>query len=229
MGLKEDEDKLFGTEPVKPAGTEPAKPPEGEEPPKPPSVLESKLDGEGIPEEYRGKSVSDILEELKTAKAQPVQPTAPTRPAEGAKPAAMTLEELEKLSYTQPLKASAILFQTLSEPLVKELRGTGERFAKQEIAKKDHYKRFEKEIEGVAAQLDPSLRTNPEAWEKCYDMVVGRHVKELVGEVAQGTTTISGGNPPPPQSEKVVLNDEQKRIADQLGLKEEDYIAGMKR
>src|SRR3990172_901874 len=183
MGLKEDEDKLFGNEPAKPAGGEPAKPSEGGEPPKPPSVLETKLDGDAVPEEYRGKSVSDILEELKTRKAAPpapdVRPAEPAKPAEGSKPPAMTLEELEKLSYTQPLKASAILFQTLSEPLVKELRGTGERFAKQEIAKKDHYKRFAKEIDGVAAQLDPSLRTNPEAWEKCYDMVVGRHMKEL--------------------------------------------------
>ncbi len=230
MGLKEEEDKLFGNDPAKPAEGEVQKPAGQPAEGKP---LETKLDGEGVPEEYRGKSVSEILEELKTTKSEnaslkEVKPPEPAKPAETAKPAGqMSLEDLEKLSFTNPLKASAILFQSLSEPLVKELRGTGERFAKQEIQKKEYYKRYAKEIDEVAAKLEPGLRTNPEAWDRCYDIVVGRHIGEITEEAKQGSTSLSSGNPPPPQKEKIMLNDEQKQIAQQLGLKEEDYIAGM--
>lgn len=230
MALKDEEEKLFGNEPPKPGGGEPPKP--GETPPAAVKPLETKLDGDEVPVEYRGKSVIEILEELKTTKSKAEdlerRVNEPPKPAEPPRPQGqMTMEDLQKLSYTDPLKASAILFQTMSEPLVKELRGTGERFAKQEISKKEHFKRYEKEINEVAGKLDPSLRTNPEAWERCYDIVVGRHVSEIVEEVKQGSTSISGSNPPPPQKEKVVLTEEQKQIAGQLGLKEEEYIAGI--
>lgn len=48
-----------------------------------------------------------------------------------------------------------------------------------------YYDRFKKEIEECLAQVDPSVRANPEAYKWAHDTIVGKHHEELAKEAEE--------------------------------------------
>lgn len=49
------------------------------------------------------------------------------------------------------------------------------------------FKRYEKEVRGLAGQCEPALRGRPETWEACFTNVLGAHRKELENERIEAT------------------------------------------
>lgn len=54
-----------------------------------------------------------------------------------------------------------------------------------ELAERELFVRFEKEIKGLVGQCDPALRGNPETWQAAFDNILGRNHKVLSAERAE--------------------------------------------
>lgn len=191
------------------------------------------LTGDHIPEKYRGKKASAIAEEnarleaqlAEAKKAPPQQPQQVDQRQKG--PNEMTLEELEDLGYRNPVKASAIMMQRYSEPIVRQVQANARQLAEQSVQALPHYKRFEKEIKEHVAKAAPDAQGNPELHKRVYEMVVGGHHDELIREAATGGTGLPGGGAPKKEPEKAELTAEQKEVAKKFNMTEDDYRANM--
>lgn len=210
--------------------------------------VEDAAEGEGEGEAAEGvkdgeveASLDDVLKEVAALRKQNEASMAKgqlAKPADDAKPdeepalqsadgQPMSMDDLRQMAYTDPLRATAIVFNTMSQPLVKEFRAIGEKFAEAQVSAKADYKRFRGEVHEVVGKMNTDMRAKPEAWERAYEMVRGRHIDELVKEAVTGATAPSGPARGAPTKRKVELTDEQRQIAKKLGVTDEDYIGGM--
>lgn len=196
------------------------------------------LDGEDIPEAFRGKKAKEIVDqilmtstELERLKAQLSEKE---RMLEETKRGTRqpTEEELkrerEREFFSDPigflekhhLERTAPIVNQYFEDQAKLQR----ELAKQRIGEKE-FKRFEKRINELIMGVPVSERARPEAWDIAYTIALGEEARKKASEMSarEGYHVETEGSPRR-EEKKVSLSEEEKRVASKFGMSEEDYI-----
>ena len=128
----------------------------------------------------------------------------PPPPAQGEVTEEQYLEAVDNRDYATVRRYNeqrdARLIKTHIEPLRAGGLNAIAGLTKQSIESKEHYKRFEKEINELIETMSPEIRIQPIAYQMAYDTVVGRHHGELVTEerekaLRQGVDPAQAGRP----------------------------------
>lgn len=163
----------------------------------PPKAAEFKLEGDDIPEEFRGKTALEIATQAKAFQnalrmsedARVTMKTAfESRPAEPApKPVEeepeMTREQLKELYDTDPLEAMAKMTEIAEKRATKNFStrlgqmessgvGLAENWARQEFP--DEFKLFGEELDKFVKQFPPATFTTKKGWEEAISFVRGK-------------------------------------------------------
>lgn len=164
----------------------------------PPKASEFKLEGDDIPEEFRGKTAAELVASAKafqtalrmsedsrtTMKAAfDARPTEVVKPAEPVEEAEMTREQLKELYDTDPLAAMEKFTEIAEKRATKnfnvrlgQMESSGlsmaENWAKQEFP--DEFKLFGKELETFVAKFPPATFTTKKGWEDAISYVRGQ-------------------------------------------------------
>lgn len=169
-----------------------------------PTDLNKTLEGEGIPDDLKGKPIKDVIAEIAARKereataavaeeaarraiaaAQPA-PTAAAQPAHQPEPEQkdLTEDELAKLYEEDPLKAIKVMNAQAEKRVMKNMEGRMApmaggfaQLAEQEARKKyaSEFALFEPEIQQLISQLpNKALLSNPKAWDDLVGLIRGR-------------------------------------------------------
>lgn len=173
-------------------------------PPESPKLDDVKLDGDNVPEEFRGKSVADMLKAVKglgdslklseeaRQRAETLAKLASERPAAAPIPAQppveepkeLSDEELNELYANEPLKAIRAMQDSMIRRVERNLNArigsltTGSASAVEQAARQkypDEFKIFEQDIKDMVAVLpDKSVLANPQAWDDLVSFIRGK-------------------------------------------------------
>jgi len=222
-----------------PVSGEPAAPttqPEGGTPPAAPapstSPLDIALDGEGIPQEFKGKTVKDILasvSDLMGAKTRAEQEAAQwrtyvaTQQAAPAAPAGPAPEDPLADIDPKVLQGLQVLFQNQFNMQMAPMHAALGNVMKNYVAAMaEDFPQYEERATQIFNQLPPQFRYSDQyGWKFAYNMA-----KAEKAGLPRPAVTHPGVAPtafPTPPS-KPTLTDDQKKIAKNLGLSEDDYI-----
>lgn len=165
----------------------------------PPTPGEIKLDGDAIPEEYRGKTVADIIarakatesalrisEDARLSLSQSAQNRQDAPPSQQQEPEVpnITREQIQELYEKDPIEAMELVnnlaiaraekhMNNRFGQLVSSVSDTTENWAKQEFA--DEFKVLGKEIEEFRRSLpDQRVFTSKKGWEDLVSYVRGQ-------------------------------------------------------
>jgi len=168
--------------------------------PAPPNLAEIKLDGEDVPDEYKGKSVVDLMKQaaaladaLKTSERARTQAdqmatlaarTAPQAPETPKEEPPLTREQLAELHQTDPLKAieymqaqaikaAASNFEARLGSLAQSSAASAEAQARVKYA--DEFQVLGPEISAMIQQIPNAAQvlTSAEAWDRVIGLVRG--------------------------------------------------------
>lgn len=199
----------------------------------PPSVpaigLDTKLDGDQIPEELRGKSLSEVIGMLKTPPPiPPVQPdTTVVEPPQPQLTQEEQMAELRSRFYQDPVGTVTELVRMAVEPIVNNIYLDKAEKGKNSISSQADYPLLEKDINEFMSNVPVHLRANPKTWDIAYKYAKGKNFDELVKRSAPAPQ--APPNLPPPTGggagTGVVtsLTPEEKVAAEKMGISEEDY------
>jgi hypothetical protein len=172
--------------------------------------------------------MGDFLKEQREAKEE-------TRRKDAAAKAAAKAEETDDTWLTDPKKAA----QDMLQPLVIDQINTKSRMLAREIF--DDGKEFEfyqgdfkQKVDSYIEKLPPSARVEPASIKNCYFLVLGQSQSEIrEGKLksrfaATSTSSAKDSGAREGENAPVTLNDDQKRAADKLGIKHDDYAKNVK-
>ena len=178
--------------------------------------LSQKLDGDSIPEEFRGMTVDQLLQRAKghveVIKRMTVpKPDAPTpTPQPAAQPSApeplpqITAEQFREIYERDPVEALAVygqvtearmmrMFEDRLKPLVGNIGSSAEFQARQQFP--DEFKLFENEIRQAAAQVpNRQALATPEGWAAIVKYVRGENDEKWF-EYKMSKRSSSGSEP----------------------------------
>jgi len=159
---------------------------------------------------------------------------APAAPVESREPSSADYYSDPRKAVTDQIKGMNLVTQEQFNTLTQGLQQSAIVAAKMGAREgKEYWARFEREISEVMRPIPPHQQAQPAMWETAYDMVVGKHAKELyeegkrMGAQPPAESTTPGFTPVEP--EKTELNAEQKEVAKRLSRTEEQYKRGLKR
>lgn len=202
-----------------------------------PAELANETDPKKIAAYYQkaaAVAVQAVKDEAEERIRQATPPTPPVTPPPTREPSNADF-------YTDPRKAVKDQVNALNLVTQDEFRQMTAGLQQSAIAAaemaaqrgKEYWTRFEREIREVMAKVAPHQQAMPAFWEHAYEMVLGRHAKDLYEEGkrvgSQPSSEQVTQQTPPIAPEKVELTAEQKDIAKRLGRTEEQYKRGMKR
>jgi hypothetical protein len=194
----------------------------------PPSPLETKLDGDGIPEEFRGKSVKDVLSSLndiKAAKTRAEQEAAQWRALTASKMEPPKTEEEDPLSAVDPkiLEGLQRRFNGQIEPMHMAVGSILKMAARAEF---EDFAEYEKEATQIYNSLPAVHRYSDEyGWRFAYNMAKSTRASHAPKKSATHPNMAPSMQPPAPA--KTELTDLQKKIAKEMDITEEEYIKFM--
>lgn len=209
-------------------------------PPQPPSPVV--LQGEHIPEAFRGKTDKEVVEMLLNTSAelertrgqiserdQQIEQLKPKPPLEQLSEAEKRVLKEKELINDPTGWVEKHVEQRLA-PLTQEyFKGQSEVQLNLAKGDKENYPSFhvlEKDIRSILEKMPLEARANPMSIKFAYDMaevpVLRKMIKE--GRVRDGLHSEGGGSPPPEPPKKVVLDDEEKAVAKRFGMTEDEYV-----
>jgi hypothetical protein len=213
-------------------------PPQPTPPPPGPVVLQ----GDDIPEAFRGKTAKEVVElvlntsaeaeRLKGALSQREMEIEALRP----KPQFEQLSDAEKKALKEkefindPLAFMDKHYDERMKPMADEYyKGQAEIQLNIIKGDKDRYPGFkdlEKDVRGLLDKMPVEVRANPMAIDWAYKMAEYPVLQKMVreGKVREGMHVEGGGSPPPEAAKKVVLDDDEKSVAKRFGMTDEEYI-----
>ena len=146
-------------------------------------------------------------------------------------------QELEELALTDPVKAAELIADRKMGPLVAAQINTNSILLRKQIfddnpGDYEYYQgEFKNEVDKLIDNLDLKHKTNPEAIKNCYAVALFNKQKEIKeGKLKSRFAAASKHSESENKQDKdqITLNDDQKRAARNLGIKEEDYAKMMK-
>lgn len=163
---------------------------------------------------------------------------------------AKSKKDLEKEFYANPLEHTAQIAKTVSEAIqqraMQEMGGSFETL--KEVARQaarsenpELFDRYALEIESKVAGTLPTQQTNIHVWKAAFNVIKGEHLNEVLaserekagkGNQAPALHLSSDGGPAPagrpaaPAPAAAKLSDDEKSVARNLGLSDEQYAAG---
>lgn len=210
------------------------------EPPAEPKPLV--LDGEGIPEPFRGKPVKTVVDELLKTSTELER-----LKAEASQREAQLLQELEKIKqpahpkteeelkrerekefFSDPISFLEKLHSERTAPMVvqyfEDQSKLQREFAKQRIGHKE-FSKYEKRIDELIKGVPPDQRARPETWDLAYTLALGEEARKMFTEknVREGYHVEGVVSPPEAKSAKPTLSDEERAVATKFGMTEEEY------
>lgn len=168
----------------------------------PPKLDDIIIDGEGVPEDVKGKKASEILqkmtaltESLRISEQARMQMQAATTGREVAPPPTpeapkvMTEEEFDKLYQENPAKAIRQYldgglkrldanFQQRVEPLKGSAAYSAEQMARTRYA--EEFALFGQEIDELKKQVPADALARPESWEQMITYVRGKNIDKII-------------------------------------------------
>ena len=219
-----------------------------EEPEAPPSPLEAVLDGEEIPEKFKGKTPKQIMDEFKdleqtaSRKDQEIERLQQVKPPETPPPSekekrGLTEEEWEALLLKNPGLAvdqrvqqrMASEFQQRVNPLIGPVIHGRIVEEKRRAEAEPDWKEYKDEVERFMSQVPVGQQIQPNSWLATLQFVRGRRLGEKTRETELQEKMGAGAEKPTPKSpaagpSKKTLTPEQAKAAAGLGFTEEDYI-----
>ena len=184
--------------------------------------LETKLDGDQIPEELREKSLSEVIGMLQ----QPTLPQIPepVQPSSQEPTEQETLEELRVNFYQDPIGTVSKLVQMAIAPVVNSIYQDKEDKGRNSIVSRDNYDMLKKDVDEFMTNVPQHLRANPQSWDIAYNYAKGKNFEKLTKQVS----LVPAELPPPTGTSltggKVTLTEDERRAALNMGITEEDYI-----
>jgi hypothetical protein len=195
------------------------------------------LDGEGIPESFRGKPAKEVVDklletnlEVEKLRAELEKERTSKQASPGGPVDQMSEEELkakmEREFFSNPIEFQNKLFQERMKPLVGQFYQTQEQVQKEFARKRlEDFDKYEKDIDGIMRNVPPELKANPQTWDLAYNIVLGqeyrKHIKETKAKSGMFTET---GSAPKPASTKPTLTDEERSVASKFGMTEEEWL-----
>lgn len=121
-------------------------------------------------------------------------------------------------------------FNEKAQPLVQATTATQVYLIKEQMKVKyaSEFKRWGSEIDELTAPLNPMFLMDPATWEIIIERVRGRHVLEYAKDpssVPGYSESSSPNDPPPTKTAQQQLTDRELKIAKQLGVSPEKYLA----
>lgn len=124
-------------------------------------------------------------------------------------------------------------FDKRIDPVLRTTLSIGAQTAKTQAQTKfpREFKRWGTEIDEAVSKAHPQQLIVPEFWDNVVNMIKGLHMDEITTEVRKGEGDFfveGSGGPPPPGDKKEgpehELSDEEKKIADKMGVSHENYL-----
>jgi len=225
--------KIPGVDPLEEQKTQqPTQPAQqGQQAPVDQKPAEIILDGEGIPEPFRGKPAKEVVDklletnlEMEKLKAELEKERASKQASPGRPVEQMSEEELkaqmEREFFSNPIEFQNKLFQERMKPLVSQFYQTQEQVQKEFARKRlEDFDKYEKDIDAVMKNVPPELKVNPQTWDLAYNIVLGQEYRKQIKETKakSGMFTETGSAPKP-------ASDEERSVASKFGMTEEEWL-----
>jgi hypothetical protein len=195
------------------------------------------LDGEGIPEPFRGKPAKEVVDklletnlEVEKLRTQLEQERATKQQVAPAKAVEQMSEEelkaqMEREFFSNPVEFQNKLFQERMKPLVSQFYQSQEQVQKEFARKRlDDFDKYEKDVDGIMKNVPPELKANPQTWDLAYNIVLGQEYKKQLKEAkAKSGMFTETGSAPKSASAKPVLTEEERSVAAKFGMTEEQW------
>lgn len=186
--------------------------------------LDTKLDGDQIPEELRGKSLNDVITMLKTP---PSVPTTQVEPPQTQMTQEEQMTELRSRFYQDPVGTVTELVRMAVDPIVNDIYMSKAEKGKNSIASQADYSLLEKDINEFMSNVPTNLRAHPQTWDIAYKYAKGKNFDELVRR-ATPSPSVPPNLPPATGSGSgtgvvTSLTAEEKVAAEKMGVTEEEY------
>jgi len=139
---------------------------------------------------------------------------------------------------TDPEKAVGDLFQARIGPIYNDYLNsqaiTARELAREKLSRRaegDRWSDYEKEIEQEMSGLSSEAKARPDVYERVFDLVRSRHVDDIINRRIEERTSAEKqaqterASPPKGRTvEAKTLSPDEKRIAELLGVPEDDYM-----
>lgn len=184
--------------------------------------LETKLDGEEIPEELRGKSLNEVINLLRTPApvVEPPKVEQPTGPSHEEQ-----IAQLRAEFYQDPIGTTMKLVQMSIAPIIENIYIDKSDKAKSGISGNKDFELLEKDINEFMTNVPPNLRANPQTWDIAYNYAKGKNFDKLASR-GQAPPAIPADLPAGTSGggvTSVVLSNEEKVAADKMGISYDEY------
>lgn len=171
-----------------------------------------------------------------------LQAQAPPPPPVPGPPAPPDKKAIEKQFWENPLDMVAAISQHAVQTAIQQHGQVGQdtlvETAKQQVRALDPdvWDKFYIEIEAkVSEAVQPQFRGSVNVWKNAFNLVKGEHVSDIVKmKTAKLAAPAAAGDGPAPPSPKAApapreepLTEDQKSIADKLGLSHDEYRRGI--
>ncbi len=161
------------------------------------------------------------------------------RPPAQPGPPGPTKEDLEKQFWKDPLGSVAAIAGHVAGQVAQATRqqDSGSRETLIEVARQqaraanpELFDQYYPEILALVQTMPPEARTNVNVWHNSRDVVFGRHIGDISVKKSAASSNGDGLIPPSPKPApappKPKLDEAEARMARNLGLSEEQYLAG---
>jgi len=209
------------------------------EPSKPPTVI----DGEGIPESLKGRSVKEVVElllntstELERAKSTLGQQQVEidklkSRPTFEPVPTEADRRKAKETEFVNdPVTFIDKHYDERMKPLADEyFKGQAElqyQMLKNDKERYPDFNNLDKDIRGYLEKMPVEVQANPVAIDWAYKMSRYPVLEKIAREskVREGLHSETGGSTPPKPTQRKELDTEEKAVAARFGMTEEEYI-----
>lgn len=207
-------------------------------PPKP-----AVIDGEDIPEAFRGKPVKEVidqllststeLEKLKSEMAQKeaalLQELEKSRQVAQPKTEEELKREREREFFTDPISFLEKHHSERLAPIVNQYLEDQAKlqreFARQRIGERE-FRKFEKRIDELIQGVPLAQRARPETWDIAYTVALGEEARKSIVERAakEGYYVEAETLAPKEKEKKPELSEEERKVAARFGMTDEEYI-----
>jgi hypothetical protein len=176
------------------------------------------------------KAKASVLDDMKTYLEEQKQAKDAARAKEAEARAKVATEESNETWLTDPQKAA----QDMLQPIVINQLKTASRLMRQELFSDGtqfeyYHGDFKKKVDQYIDSLPVKSLNDEASLRNCYNVVLGESMKEIQdGKLksrfaATSTASAKSGDGKPGDFKTITLTDEQKRAAERLGIKQDDY------
>lgn len=234
--VKEPEEKEPKEEPKAPEAPE-------KEPKATPSPSEMVLDGEGIPDQFKGKTIRQVMDSFESLsaadkkKAERLQRLeeervpAPAQPPAAAPPQ-MTQEQVQEQFYRDPVgTVNQLIGAHVAQRVAPIQAATQQGSINQQLREMEQepdWAEHKEEVMRLLSNLPPHIQAQPDAFRAALTLSRGKKQGETLREKQLQTKMGTGGAPPTPASAKpaskaVEVDPDVRKVAEGLGLDPVEY------